>query len=124
MKSGKLKLMSVLGLIVLLGGCATTPEQVPELEQARSAVQALASDPLAEQAASEQVKAAREALARADEAMEKGEPSEYIVHLAYVTDREAQIGQAQVAEARAREQITQAEAERNRVLLQSRERET
>src|SRR5690606_14526453 len=69
------------------------------------------------------LEAARSTLQQAESALEAGEPREQVVHLAYVAERHAEIGQARLAEARAREQVAQGEAERNRVLLEARTRE-
>ena len=49
---------------------------------------------------------------------------EEVDHLAYLALRHAQAGEARVAEARARQQIAQAQDERTRVQLAERERET
>jgi hypothetical protein len=86
-------------LALLLVACAAAPEQIDELEQARAAVQALA---------------------QAERALEERRPRERVVHLAYLAQRQAQIGQARLAETTAREQIASAEAARNRVLLEAR----
>jgi outer membrane protein OmpA-like peptidoglycan-associated protein len=110
-------------LLVLLGACATAPERVEQLEQARAEVQALERDPLATQRATCELQAARGTLQRAESALEEGAPREEVVHLAYVAERHAEIGQARLTEARAREQVAQGEAERNRVLLEARTRE-
>lgn len=117
----------LIGVIVAgtlaLGGCASTPDRIDSLEQARSQVNALSADPLASKAASRQLEAARENLESADRALEKGERRDRIEHLAYLAMRNAQVGLAATAEARAQEQIAKTQAERNRVLLEGRERE-
>lgn len=107
---------------VLIGACATTPSTMPEIEQARARVESLAQDPRA-QVVSKELNAARAALAQADQALEKRQKREIIVHLAYLADRQAEIGQTRIEEAAARERIAAAEAERNKVLLQAREAE-
>lgn len=104
---------------VLIGGCATTPSTMPEVEQARARVESLAQDPRA-QLASKELNASRAALAQADQALEEREDREIIVHLAYLADRQAEIGQTRIEEAAARERIKVAEAERNKVLLEAR----
>ena len=60
-------------LAALLGACATTPENVPELEQARSAVQELERQPGVQEAAAQTLSNARTALERAETALEEGE---------------------------------------------------
>jgi outer membrane protein OmpA-like peptidoglycan-associated protein len=106
-----------------LAACASAPQRNDQLEQARAQVQTLSQDPLATQAASRELEAARSELGQAEAAFEKREPVDRVNHLAYLATRHAEIGQARIAEARAREQIAQGEAERNRVLLEARTRE-
>ena len=64
-----------------LAACASAPERVAQLDEARSKVEALSREPLAQEAASKELSAAQENLKRADEALEKGEPEETVAHL-------------------------------------------
>jgi outer membrane protein OmpA-like peptidoglycan-associated protein len=104
-------------------GCSSLPDRVETLEQARSDVRTLEQDPLASEAASAPLAAAREAIQEADEAYEERESIELIEHQAYVAQRNADIAKQRIAQAHAKQQIASSEAERNRVLLESRERE-
>jgi len=106
-----------------LVACATTPARFPEVEEARTKVQALAQDPLVQQAASRELVAARGTLQQAETAIAENEAPEDVVHLAYLAARQADLGMARIEEARSREAIGQAEAERNRVLLAARSQE-
>lgn len=111
----------VAGLATLvLAACATTPERVRELEQARSAVTDLERQPMAESAAAEPLSRAREALSRAESLHEQGEPVPLIEHQAYLARRHAQIGLEMVQEAEALEQIRAAEAKRRELQLRAR----
>lgn len=112
-----------LATVALIAACATQPKNVVQLEQAREAVAALTSDPLAAQSASRELQAARQTLARAESALQQKKPVEEVEHLAYMAERQAEIGQVRLAEIRARQQIARAEAERTRVLLEVRERQ-
>jgi outer membrane protein OmpA-like peptidoglycan-associated protein len=103
-----------------LASCATTPETVPELEQARAKVESLAQNPLAEQAANRDLTGARGALTQAEQALEEGEDPEVVAHLAYLASRRAELGLARIEEAQARQAIAKSEAERNEILLESR----
>jgi outer membrane protein OmpA-like peptidoglycan-associated protein len=103
-----------------MAGCATTPERVPALEDARARVQALAQDPLVQVAASRELTAARNALQQAETARAEREPEARVEHLSYLAARNADIGQARIQEARSREAVNEAEAERTRVLLAAR----
>lgn len=110
-----------MGVILLaLGACTTTPERVPELDQARSAVQSLQSEPRAREAASIQLTKAQEALQRAEAAMEEGQPIEQIRHEAYMARRNAEIGLELTSEAEATREISQGEARRREVQLEAR----
>jgi outer membrane protein OmpA-like peptidoglycan-associated protein len=103
-----------------MAGCATTPERVPALEDARARVQALEQDPLVQVAASRELTAARNALQQAETALAEREPEARVEHLSYLAARNADIGQARIQEARSREAVNEAEAERTRVLLAAR----
>lgn len=107
-------------ILFAVSACTTTPERVPELDQARSTVQALENEPRARQAASIQLTKAREALQRAEAAFEDGQPVEQIRHEAYMARRNAEIGLALTSEAEAEREISQAEARRREVQLEAR----
>lgn len=107
-------------LLALLVGCASTPQRIAELEAARSEVQQASADPLAQQAAGIRLKQANEALALAEESARRRKPMEQIRQESYVAQRNAQIAKEQIAELRARQEVEQGEAARNRVLLEAR----
>ncbi len=106
-------------VLIVLAGCATTPEVVPELEQAGAAVLTLEREPKAETLAATQLTNARSALARAKTAQE-GEPTATVRHEATVARLNAEIGLERIAEAEALERIEHGEAERTRVQLEAR----
>jgi outer membrane protein OmpA-like peptidoglycan-associated protein len=107
----------------VLTACAAAPTRNDQLEQARTTVQSLAQDPYAERAASEQLRSAQDTLRNADAAMSRHASPADVNHLAFLAERQAQIGLARADEARAREQVAQGETERNRILLQARTQE-
>lgn len=115
--------VAVLSALALAAGCNSLPERVETLEQARTLIGELEQDPLAQEVAPDRLETAQEALARAERSYEENEPLDVIEHDAYVALRNAQIAEQQIAEQQARERLEQGEAERNRVLLQARERE-
>jgi outer membrane protein OmpA-like peptidoglycan-associated protein len=117
------KLITVAGLATLLAACASTPQRNDQLEQARAEIQKVTADPLAEQAASNDINAARASLNQAETALQQKKPPQEVDHLAYLALRHAQAGEARVAEAQARQQLAAAQQDRNRILLQARERE-
>lgn len=114
---------TALSTIAVATGCSQLPEQIETLEQARTAVDTIEQDPLARDVAQTRYEQARAALGRAEEAYEEDEDLEIIEHEAYIALRNAQIVQAETEERRAREELEDSEGERNRVLLQARERE-
>jgi outer membrane protein OmpA-like peptidoglycan-associated protein len=111
-------------LAALLLACASAPQRNESVEEARTEVQKLSQQPLAQQAASTDIEAARSSLQQADTALQQRKSPDEVNHLAYLALRHAQAGQARVAAAAARQEVAQAEQERNRVVLQTRERET
>jgi len=122
--TGRIRKLATGAALIGLAACATTPESVPQLEEARAKVEALAQDPLTQRAASRELVTARGTLQQAETALAQDEPREDVAHLAYMAARQAEIGQARVEEARSRESISEAEAQRNRVLLDQRTEDT
>jgi outer membrane protein OmpA-like peptidoglycan-associated protein len=118
----KRSLISFAVAAALLTACASTPKRVESLEQARTDVQTLSQEPTASQAASRELAAARSSLNAAEQALKKGDLDD-VNHYSYLASRQAQTGKSRVDESVARQQVTQAEAERNRVLLDARTRE-
>ena len=110
-------------VLIIAAGCSRLPDRVEPLEQARESVDAVSREPLAGRVASEELAAARDALAAADAAVEEGGPLPLIEHRAYVAQRHADISRERVSEAQAREEVAQAEAERNRIIADARARE-
>lgn len=113
---------ALLAGVLLVAGCVSTPEDIPELDRARAAVEAARTTPGATAEATRHVEEARRQLQAADDALAEGESLDTIVHHAYLAERHAQIAQAQTAEAQTRKRIEQAELERTQVQLAARER--
>lgn len=101
-------------------GCVTTSQRVAEMERARSAVQALERQPLAQTTAAAELANARHAMAAAEKMLHARRPANQVVHEAYSAERYAQIGLALIAEADAVERMESARAERQEVLLRAR----
>jgi outer membrane protein OmpA-like peptidoglycan-associated protein len=116
-------LVTVMAGAALAAGCASTPKTIPQLEQARADVQQLAQSPLAQQAASRELASARTSLDQAESALTNGKDQSDVVHYAYLASRAAETGEARIAEAEAKQKVAQAQADRNRVLLEARTRE-
>ncbi len=105
---------------ILSMGCASTPQQIPELESARAEVQKANSDPLAQEAAGIRLKKADEALRTAEDSFKQHKALVDIQHLSYVASRQAQIAEEQTKEVAARKDIEKGQAERSKVLLEAR----
>ncbi len=118
------QIATVAGLAALLGACASAPLRNDQLEQARTEVQALSAEPLAQSAASNDLDQARTSLNQADAAVQERHPPEEVNQLAYLALRHAQAGEARVAEARARQEVARGQQDRDHILLEARERET
>jgi outer membrane protein OmpA-like peptidoglycan-associated protein len=121
MKHTKLSITAFVGA-ALLAACASTPKRVAELDQAHSDVETLAADPLVQQAASEELSNARKSLESADVAMKKHD-KEQVLHYSYLASQQARTGEERISAARSKQEVAKGEAERNRVLLESRTRE-
>jgi outer membrane protein OmpA-like peptidoglycan-associated protein len=110
--------------LLFVAGCATvSPTGQSALEQARMAVGQLESQPLALQVAAKPLQDARDALAAAEEARSAHRPADVVVHFSYLARRDAEVGEAMVAEESSREAMAQAQAQQDHVLLEARERE-
>ncbi len=79
-----------------VAACASAPKRVAQLDEARVKVEALSQDPLAQQAASRELAAARANLEQAEAALKKGEPETQVAHFAYLAGRNAEIGEARI----------------------------
>jgi outer membrane protein OmpA-like peptidoglycan-associated protein len=110
-------------LVVLLASCATTPQPNGQLEQARAEVQEFSQNPEAESAAPEQLRAAHDDLQRAQAAFDNRASPEEVSYLAYLAQRQAEIGTARIAEAHAQQQLAQGNVRRQHILLEARTRE-
>jgi outer membrane protein OmpA-like peptidoglycan-associated protein len=109
---------------LVIAACATvSPQGESALNQARAAVHRLEAEPLAAQTAGKALQDSRDALGAAERAEQEHKPDDVIVHLSYMARRHAELGEALLAEARDRAAIAQAQANRDRVILEARERE-
>lgn len=107
---------------LVLSACATSSDEMPELQTARAVVAQVQASPLADRAAAN-VNEAKNALERANQAADKGEDEGTVKHLAYVATRNAQIANEKILTAQAEESVKQGEAERQRVLTEARSNE-
>lgn len=109
-------------MVLLLSGCVSTPEQMDELEAARSRVTQVETSPRAGVAAAD-IAEARKSLDRADRLAESRGTREDIQFEASIASKYAQIANEKILAAQAREEIEKGTAERQKVLVQARERD-
>jgi outer membrane protein OmpA-like peptidoglycan-associated protein len=105
-------LLGIAAAALLLAACATTsPESQSALDQARAAVQRLEAQPQAAQLAGKALQDARDSLAKAEAAQQQHAKPEAVIHLAYLARRNADIGEAIIAEQTANTAMAQAQAQ-------------
>lgn len=100
----------------LLAACATTPQELPELERAEEAVESLVSDPQVRRYASGEMQEAETLLERAREHWREGADRSDVLHLAQLT--ETQVGIARESAELARLEARVDELSNQRELLQ------
>jgi OmpA-OmpF porin, OOP family len=110
------------GALAAMIGCATAPDNIEALEAARAVVPQVEASPRAGVAAT-YVAEARKALDRANRLADQGADVEDINYEASVASLNAQIANEKILAAQAREEIDKGTAERQAVLIESRERE-
>jgi outer membrane protein OmpA-like peptidoglycan-associated protein len=118
-----LTVLTVSAFVAAAIGCATTPRDVPDLDAARSALNSVQQDPLAQTAAAVVLQKGQMALDNGQNALDKNQPLELVEHFAYLAKRDAEIAEAQIGEARAKASIDKATEERNQIVADARARE-
>jgi len=106
-----------------IAACASAPQRSEQVEQARTEIQTLSQDPLAQQSAGKDLEAARKALQDAEQALRDKKPPAIVDHSAYLARRHAEAGEARVSEAHSRQEVARAQEDRNKILMESRTRE-
>jgi len=117
------KLLVAVAVAATIAACASAPQRSEQLEQARAEVQKLTQDPLAQQAAGRDLEAARKSMQQAETALQQKQPPAVVDHYAYLARRHAEAGEARVSEQHSRQEMAQAEGDRNKILMDSRARE-
>jgi outer membrane protein OmpA-like peptidoglycan-associated protein len=117
------KLLIVGAVTAALAACASPPQRSEQVEQARTEIQTLSQDPMAQQAAGADLDAARKSMQQAETALQQKQPPAVVDHYAYLAKRHAEAGEARAAEAHSRQEIARANEERDQIILQARNRE-
>lgn len=121
MKSYSRVLLSA-GIIAALSACTSTPERIESLETARAIVPQVESSPRAGVAAAN-IAQARKSLDTANRLVDSGGKLTDIEFESTVATLNAQIANEKILTAQARDELDKGTAERQAVLIQSRERE-
>ena len=117
------KLLIVGAVTAALAACASPPQRSEQVEQARTEIQTLSQDPMAQQAAGGDLDAARKSLQQAETALQQKQPPAVVDHYAYLAKRHAEAGEARAAEAHSRQEVARGQDERNQIIMQARNRE-
>jgi OmpA-OmpF porin, OOP family len=116
------KVLLTAAIVAALSACTSTPERIESLENARAIVPQVEGSPRAGVAAAN-VSAARRSLDTANRLVDSGGKVADIEFEASVATLNAQIANEKILAAQANEEIQKGTAERQAVLIQSRERE-
>ncbi len=108
--------------VALLAACAA-PMANPNLEAARSAYANAAADPVVAQSAPKELVRAQEELGRADTAFKEKKDASEVDHFAYLASQRTQVAIEAGRVARADQAATDAQTQRDRIVLASRTRE-
>ena len=113
------KLLTGLGIALVMSGCASTPRYNADLENARSIVQAAQADPNAAKYAQLDLQTAKSDLAEADAAfIRRDDPS--IAQPAYMAAQNARLAQLRGAAKADDARVAAGQAERDSILLAAR----
>jgi OmpA-OmpF porin, OOP family len=117
------RLLLTAAIVASLSACSSTPERIESLENARAIVPQVEASPRAGVAASN-VSAARKSLDTANRLVDSGGKVHDIEFESSIATLNAQIANEKILTAQANEEIQKGTAERQAVLIQSRENET
>jgi outer membrane protein OmpA-like peptidoglycan-associated protein len=118
----KTKSLSGVGLALLLGACATTPQPNVALENARVAVQTAEADPNVARYAPLDLDVARKDLANADSAAMHHQDSD-VDQSAYLAMQNARLAQAHAAAKADDARVASGQVERDQIMLAARTRD-
>src|SRR5579862_661554 len=102
------KVILIGAVAAAFAGCAVAPQRSEQVEQARAEVETLSQEPMAQQAAGNDLDSARKALQDAEGALKAKAPMPVVDHYAYLAKRHAEAGEARVSEAKSRQEVARA----------------
>jgi outer membrane protein OmpA-like peptidoglycan-associated protein len=116
------KLLTGMGLAIVLGACAGMPQPNPALETARAAVQSAEVDPNVNRYAPLDLEAAKKQLEMAENAYQQRKDAE-VGQPAYLATQEARLAQAHAAAKADDARVAAGQTERDQIMLAARTRE-
>lgn len=117
MNTRNLTLGMAVGLSVFMAGCAGTPPDNQKVNEARAAYEEIRNDPNVARSGDQQLREARDHLARAESLLDDGAEIVEIEHAAYLANRHAQIAGEQGKRAQLQSEINSAEERRKELEL-------
>lgn len=118
-----MKLMALAALTAIAAGCASTPKNIPALEQARQDVRTAQADANAQRYAAKEIEESARLLTAAETAFKESKDVAEITHRAYLSTQTAKVAIELGKTKSAEERIAQSSAERERIRLEARTRE-
>jgi len=116
----KYRLLRLLCLTAVVGGCASAPEHIAILDEAKTAYASAVADSRVGQFAPLELKRANDTLHKAEHLQQDKASTESISHYAYLAKQQTEIAR-QVAQSKmAQQAIESASAERNQIILEAR----
>jgi outer membrane protein OmpA-like peptidoglycan-associated protein len=109
--------------VLLLAGCASTPESIPQVESARTAVSAARADANVTRNAPQELERATQLLGSAEAAAGQRSERESAAHFGYLAEQTAKLAMQRSRAAVAEARVADAQGERDKILLQARESE-
>lgn len=122
MKQNNVLAMSFL-VVAALASCSSTPDRNARLEDARNSYRDAQSDPQVVNLAALELKEAGDALAKANNASNQRQDPATVNHLAYLAQRRVAIAQETAKRKSAEANVSQADAERDKIRLAARTNE-
>ncbi len=109
--------------ITVLAACASTPMKNTKLDEARSVYQRAAADTQVARSAPLELQSAQQALQRGDAALRAGQDKVDVEHYAYLARQRTEAAMQTAKLAQSEQAITEARAQRDRILIDARARE-
>lgn len=108
---------------LVLAGCASAPESIPQVESARTAVSTARADANVTRHAPQELQRAMELLNSAEVAAGQRRERDSAAHFGYLAEQTAKLAMQRSRAAEAEARVAAAQGERDQVLLQAREAE-